>query len=108
MKDPLFPACLTILIFLSITNAPPLSTSPMTAIHALQDGFFIGYSTMDLFAAFFFSALIFNQIQAKLKATNDKEVLRAALKPSLIGSCLLGLIYLGFVFLGAHYQALTS
>lgn len=105
---PILLACLAFLIWLGITNAPPLVENPITATYALQNGFFIGYSTMDLFAAFFFSAFIFNQVQAKLKTTNDKEILRAALKPSLIGSCLLALVYLGFVFLGAHYQALTA
>lgn len=105
---PLLLACLTLLICLGIINAPPLIENPVASITAFQDGFLIGYQTMDLFAAFFFSALIFNQIQAKLKTTHDKDVLKAALKPSLIGSCLLAVVYLGFVFLGAHYQALTT
>lgn len=105
---PLLLACLALLIWLGVTQAPPLPDHPLSALYAFQKGFLTGYSTMDLFAAFFFSALIFNQIQAKLKSTNDKDVLKAALKPSLIGSCLLGMIYLGFVFLGAHYQSLTS
>lgn len=105
---PLLLACLTLLIVLGINNAPSLTESPLTAAQAFQDGFLIGYLPMDLFAAFFFSALIFNQIQAKLKSTNDKDVLKAALKPSIIGSCLLALIYLGFVYLGAHYQSITA
>ncbi len=105
---PLLLACLALLIWLGITHAPQLAENPLPAIYTFKNGFLVGYSTMDLFAAFFFSALIFNQIQAKLKATNDKDVLKAALKPSLIGTCLLGIIYLGFVFLGAHYQPLIA
>lgn len=105
---PLLLVCLTLLIFLGVINAPALSENSLTKAVAFQNGFLIGYQTMDLFAAFFFSALIFNQIQAKLKSTNDKEVLKAALKPSLIGSFLLALIYLGFVFLGAHYKSIVA
>lgn len=105
---PLLLGCLAVLIWLGITHAPVLTDPSLTAAQAFHEGFLIGYLPMDLFAAFFFSALIFNQIQAKLKTTNDKEVLKEALRPSLIGSFLLGLIYLGFVYLGAHYQFLTS
>lgn len=105
---PLLLACITVLICLSIYNAESLPITSLTKIEALQDGFLMGYQTMDLFAAFFFSALIFNQIQAGLKTENHKEVLKAALKPSIIGSVFLGLVYLGFVFLGAHYTEVTK
>lgn len=93
---------------LNNSNIITLSENPVSKIKAFQNGFLTGYQTMDLFAAFFFSALIFNQIQAKLRAATDKDVLKAALKPSIIGSCLLALIYLGFVFLGAHYKEITT
>lgn len=107
---PLLLVSLILLICLGIIHALPLPENPLTltSASAFQSGFLTGYQTMDLFAAFFFSALIFNQIQAKLKSTNDKEVLKAALKPSIVGSCLLALIYLGFVFLGAHYKFITE
>ena len=73
---------------------------------ALTEGFLRGYQTMDLFAAFFFSALIFNQIQNKdeNKKKDHKSIIRAALKPSLVGAILLAIVYLGFVFLGAKYR----
>ena len=74
---------------------------------AFIDGFFTGYQTMDLFAAFFFSSLIFTQIQNSLPAgTSNKTIMRIAIKPSILGAMLLGLIYLGFVFLGSHYSNL--
>jgi len=76
-------------------------------MEVFKDGFFIGYQTMDLFAAFFFSALIFKEIQASLpKNTPDHSIIKAALLPSLIGSILLALVYAGFVYLGAHYAHL--
>ncbi len=105
---PLLLISLILLIGLGIYHAPILEESHLTRPVAFKNGFLTGYQTMDLFAAFFFSALIFNQIQAKLKSTNDKVVLMAALKASIIGSSLLALIYLGFVFLGAHYKSITN
>ncbi len=59
---------------------------------------------MDLFAAFFFSALIFTQIKNSLPhGTSDREVLKYAVLPSIIGSTMLAFVYLGFVYLGSHY-----
>ncbi len=73
------------------------------------EGFLIGYQTMDLFAAFFFSALVFGQIQNSLpSSTSHKEIIRMAIKPSILGAVLLGLIYLGFVFLGSHYSTILN
>lgn len=105
---PILLICLAILILLGVIHAPNLKTGDVTHLAAFKNGFITGYQTMDLFAAFFFSALIFNQIQAKLQNASDKEVLKAALKPSIIGSCLLAIIYLGFVYLGSHYKPIIS
>lgn len=101
--SPLLLLTLGILIVVGIVYAPEINTSvePTTA---LSSGFLTGYQTMDLFAAFFFSALIFSQIQAILPKTNDyRVILKAALKPSIAGASMLAVVYLGFVFLGAHY-----
>lgn len=105
---PLLLVSLIILICVAVISAPELKQNGLTHLSAFKNGLETGYQTMDLFGAFFFSALIFNQIQAKLQATHDKDIIRAALKPSIVGSVLLGLIYLGFVFLGAHYKAVIA
>lgn len=99
---PLFLGCLLFLIFLGVRQAPFLEGQLLSQGEAFQRGFLSGYATMDLFVAFFFSALVFGQIQARLGAKKKKDVLKEALLPSLIGICLLGMIYLGFVFMGAH------
>lgn len=72
------------------------------------DGFFRGYATMDLFAAFFFSSLIFKQIEALVDETEGQSLIKAALAPSIFGGCLLSLVYLGFVYLGSHYAFLAT
>jgi LIVCS family branched-chain amino acid:cation transporter len=99
---------LTILITLGIVNAPILTDVSNTGSEVFANGFVVGYQTMDLFAAFFFSSLIFNQIQEKLPAdTKLNVIIKAAVKPSLIGISLLAIIYIGLVFLGSYYRDVT-
>ncbi|MBP9692213.1 MAG: branched-chain amino acid transport system II carrier protein [Alphaproteobacteria bacterium] len=105
---PLLLISLLVLISLGIIYAPEIGLNELKEPAAFKNGFLRGYRTMDLFAAFFFSALIFKQIQTAMpQEMSHGKVIRAALKPSLVGSSLLALIYLGFVFLGAHYKSLT-
>lgn len=76
---------------------------------AFKEGFLTGYQTMDLFAAFFFSALMFSQIQKIMPSeSSHQQVIRTAMKPSLIGASILAGVYLGFVYLGAHYGEVTQ
>ena len=104
--SPILLIILVALIGFGIAKAPPLNMAT-TESKAFIHGFLIGYQTMDLFAAFFFSALIFKQIQNSMPAsTSDKTILLFAVKSSIIGSLLLMIIYFGFVFLGAHYSFL--
>ncbi|CDZ75973.1 hypothetical protein BN59_00236 [Legionella massiliensis] len=105
--SPILLITLAIMIIIAAINAPEASTTT-SASHAFMGGFTTGYQTMDLFAAFFFSALIFSQIQQQMPEATTKEVLRFAIKPSILGASLLALIYFGFVFLGSHYSALLT
>ena len=109
----LTPALLISLIFLisfGIIKSPEdaeLTVLDQTSSFAV--GFFKGYETMDLFAAFFFSSLVFKQIQVFMPQTaTHRDIIKFALKSSLIGAGLLSLVYLGFVYLGAHYRFLLT
>ena len=84
-----------------------VSEASISAFDSFRDAFLQGYLTMDLFAAFFFSALIFKQIEGTHNLP-PKEVIKIALKPSIFGAFLLAIIYLGFVFLGSHYADIAS
>ncbi len=107
---PLLLGCLAVLFALGYYYAPELNaTTSMQTSEAFFQGFYRGYQTMDLFAAFFFSSLMFKQIQEKMGDNLDNaQMMKAALKPSIIGASLLGLIYFGFAYLGAHYGAITK
>lgn len=106
MSPVLLVSLIALIIFGIIqSDSPKAVTSSNTAFF---NGFMTGYQTMDLFAAFFFSALIFKQISARLpKDTCDKQILKFAVLPSIIGSLMLAFIYLGFVYLGSHHPLAT-
>jgi LIVCS family branched-chain amino acid:cation transporter len=99
---------LSILILLGIYEGEAINSNLSTTSTNFLDGFFQGYATMDLFAAFFFSSLIFKQIEALVDESKGESVLKAALGPSIFGATLLGLVYFGFVYLGAHYKHLAT
>lgn len=105
--SPILLVTLIVLIAIAVIKAP-VEMEHTHSRAAFTYGFTTGYQTMDLFAAFFFSALIFTQIQQSLPQANSREVLLFAVKSSLLGASLLALIYLGFVFLGSHYASLIA
>lgn len=107
--SPILLIFLAVLIALGIIYAPLGAAPPLSSESSFAVGFFSGYQTMDLFAAFFFAALIFKQIQNALGGENvdTKTIIRYAIKPSIIGASLLALVYIGFVFLGAQHASLV-
>lgn len=103
--SPFLMATLIVLISMAIFKAPS-ALMEQKSTESFAYGFTTGYQTMDLFAAYFFSGLVFSQIKQDYKSLSEQALLRFAIPPSLIGAGLLGLVYLGFVYLGAHYQTL--
>jgi LIVCS family branched-chain amino acid:cation transporter len=106
---PLLLISLGYLIILGIIQAPQIALMSKAPLLSMSNGFLQGYETMDLFAAFFFSSLIFKQIQTLVGPdATHREIIRFALKPSIVGAGILSVIYLGFVYLGAHYSTILS
>ncbi|MFC3909863.1 branched-chain amino acid transport system II carrier protein [Legionella dresdenensis] len=95
------------LIAVAVYKAPTNSIL-IGANKAFSYGFTTGYQTMDLFAAFFFSSLVFQQIQMERPNSPPIEIVRFAIKPSILGAVLLAIVYSGLVYLGAHYSYLIS
>jgi LIVCS family branched-chain amino acid:cation transporter len=70
---------------------------------SFKTGIFQGYQTMDLLAAFFFSAFVIKHLKEH-KATEDgPHSLSIFMKASFIGAGLLSVIYFVLVLLGAMY-----
>lgn len=108
--SPILIISLIVLIFTGVMNQQNIKLeSSLSQVQSFEKGFFVGYQLMDLFAAFFFSALIFSHIQKSLpKNTKHIDVVKFAIKPSIIGASILAIIYMGFVFLGAHFADLIK
>ncbi|MCW8452190.1 branched-chain amino acid transport system II carrier protein [Legionella quinlivanii] len=105
--SPLLLLTLVVLIGVAMWKSPQAGGNT-AALAAFNNGFVTGYQTMDLFASFFFSALIFQQIQQQFPNASSREIIGFAIKPSIIGAGLLAIIYLGLVYLGAHYSSLIG
>ncbi len=70
----------------------------ITSMKALEKSIITGYSTMDLLATFFFSTIAFKTIE------NIKKNVLIIINASIIGSLLIGLIYVGFILLSYKYK----
>lgn len=76
---------------------------------ALKNGFFQGYQTMDLLAAFFFSQFVIKHLQSKLSNdTEEKSLLKYFYRSSIVGAGILSLVYYALVMLGWKYSPLLS
>ncbi len=74
---------------------------------ALKTGFFQGYQTMDLLAAFFFSQFVITHLHSKLSSDDSESSLfKLFYKSSLIGAGILSLVYCALVLLGWTYSSL--
>lgn len=72
---------------------------------ALKNGFFQGYQTMDLLAAFFFSQFVIHHLCKKVDSTaGEKEVLNIFFKSMLVGAGILSTVYFVLVLLGWIYS----
>ena len=93
----------SIIIFGLFFGEVPQETET-TGVESFMTGITYGYQTMDLLAAFFFSATALGYLKfAHEGRESRKELIRAGLISCAIGMTLLGTVYIGFVALGAKY-----
>lgn len=73
---------------------------------ALKNGFFQGYQTMDLLAAFFFSQFVIKHLADNFAESDDAAALKVFFKASAIGAGILSSVYFALVVLGWIYSPL--
>jgi LIVCS family branched-chain amino acid:cation transporter len=86
-------------------------TAPTVGWDALANGFFQGYQTMDLLAAFFFSQFVINHLYTRTTSgtaieNNDSSIRSIFYKASWIGGSILSSVYIALVLLGWLYSPL--
>ncbi len=102
---PLLLASLAAIAVFSLIGAHLPATSSEGAWASFKHGIFQGYQTMDLLAAFFFSAFVIKHLRSSSTVASLPVFFRA----SLVGAGLLSAIYCVLVLLGAiHAEALAS
>lgn len=85
-----------------------------TGWEALKLGFFQGYQTMDLLAAFFFSTFVIKHLQkftssaSPAPAADNHNALRIFIQSSLVGAAVLSLVYIALVVLGGKHADLLA
>lgn len=97
---PLKIAAIGLIIIVAYVKSPALVSLPQQQSPFLF-GIIEGYETMDLMAAFFFSMTIVEYLSSVSKT--KKETLTLGIFSSIIGAFFIAIIYIGFVYLGAHY-----
>lgn len=68
----------------------------------------IGYNTLDVLGAIFFSSIVITILKENLKNTSEKSLNKLAImgfKAGLIGVSILAIIYVGMSFLGVYHGA---
>ena len=93
-----------VLTCVGLWKAPTAPMGELSNLTAFLKGLKQGYQTMDLLAAFFFSAATIYYLKTHLEDKHDtKTLLKLSLATSFVGAGLLALVYIGFVQLGASY-----
>lgn len=98
---PILLISLTAVAFFGIFSGTLPEASAEHGWESLKIGFFKGYQTMDLLAAFFFSTFVINHLQQKSK--EESSSLPLFFKSAMLGASLLSLVYVIFVVLGSMY-----
>ncbi len=98
---PLLVLALAAIAFFGLSSAPLPNALSYGGWESFKTGIFQGYQTMDLLAAFFFSAFVIKHLRDH--QTEAKSSLPIFLQSSLIGAGLLSLVYFALVLLGTLY-----
>ncbi|MBY0109593.1 MAG: branched-chain amino acid transport system II carrier protein [Candidatus Babeliaceae bacterium] len=75
----------------------------LSAASVLTKGALVGYGTLDLLGAFFFTNIILIGLKRKIddKQLTNKQIFSMTLQGGLLGSLLLGAVYAGFVIVSS-------
>lgn len=104
---PLMLIAIAFIAFFGLFQGSIASPASSGGWEALKNGFFQGYQTMDLLAAFFFSQFVINHLYKKLSSqSQETSLLRLFCKSSLVGAGILSCVYVSLVLLGWIYSSI--
>lgn len=88
------------IVFFGIKNGEFLAATEQTSWKAFSTGFFQGYQTMDLLAAFFFSNFVIKHLYNHAQHLTERTLFQVFFKAALVGATILSAIYLALVMMG--------
>jgi LIVCS family branched-chain amino acid:cation transporter len=103
---------IAMIAFFGLSQGSVPEITSLNGWDALKNGFFQGYQTMDLLAAFFFSQFVikhlYNSLSTNNRETSETSLLKYFYKSSLIGAGILSSVYFALVLLGWIYSPFLS
>lgn len=99
---PFLLGAIALIAYFGLKGADLQEEGTISSWDALANGFFQGYQTMDLLAAFFFSQFMIKYLQQKLseKGMQSESLLPLFYKSSFFGALILSAVYVALVLLG--------
>ena len=109
---PILLACIAFLVYRGATLSPGLANTGISPDNSFKKGLLEGYNTMDLIASFFFSSTIIGILKDRedpiLVNTPDRAYISLAFRSGLIGTAILGSVYLGLMYVAASHSPASS
>lgn len=96
------------IVFFGVTEGKMPEMSSLNGLTALKNGFFQGYQTMDLLAAFFFSKFVIQHLYTSETKLSETSSLKIFCKSSVIGAAILSAVYFSLVLMGWIYSPLLG
>lgn len=93
------------IVYFALQQSDLPTTVTSDGLQALSNGFFQGYQTMDLLAAFFFSQFVIRQLSTR--ACPEKQF-SLFCKASVVGIIALSIVYFVLVLLGSIYAPILA
>lgn len=104
---PILLLSLGIILIKGLLHSPEWPNADHEKLSIFFHGLVVGYQTMDLLAAFFFSSVVIFCLKKSLASeekANYKLLTTLTLKASCIGASLLGIVYIGFSYVSALHS----
>lgn len=101
--SPILLLSLICIIAFGIATGSSLEKVSLSSGAAFTMGLHIGFDTMDLIAAIFFSSSIWMMLFIRMKQSSEREIVKTAMRAGIIGGVLLGLIYIGLALATAYH-----
>ena len=106
---PLLLVAILLIAYFGLSKDTVVPTAIDGGWSAFKNGFFQGYQTMDLLAAFFFSGFIIKYLQERFPTpAEDRAKLKVFAQSALVGAGILSVVYVSLVVLGWIYHPVLA